>query len=103
MFGVGDKVKCIDASIDADKASEIAQDFQNWITKGEIYTVRGVTDNDGIVVAIWLEGVYNIPKYFKLLSRIQEPAFATWRFRMEEEAVVEEEEYAEEEEFIELL
>lgn len=99
MFEVGDKVKCIDASIDADKAEEIAMDFQNWITKGEIYIIRGITGNDGIVVGIWLEGVYNIPKYFKLLDRIQEPAFATWRFRMEEEAQVTIEEYEEEEEY----
>jgi hypothetical protein len=82
---VGDKVVCINALIDADKLLEISKDFQNWITKDETYTVREILFNDGIVDGILLEEVYNVPKWFKLINRLQEPAFATWRFRKMEE------------------
>ncbi len=78
----GDKVICIDATIDPDKAEEIAKDFEIWITKDKEYTIREILDNNGIVPGILLDEVYNLPKYFKLLGRYQEPAFALWRFRM---------------------
>ncbi|MGI4806072.1 MAG: hypothetical protein ACRYFL_15000 [Janthinobacterium lividum] len=77
----GDKVICIDATIDPEKAEEIAKDFEIWITRDKEYTVREILDNNGIVPGILLDEVYNLPKYFKLLGRNQEPAFATWRFR----------------------
>lgn len=77
----GDKVICINSSIEPGKASEIAQDFQIWITKDKEYTIREILDNDGIVPGILLEEVHNLPKWFKLINRYQEPAFATWRFR----------------------
>ncbi|MGI4750789.1 MAG: hypothetical protein ACRYFB_09155 [Janthinobacterium lividum] len=77
----GDKVICIDATIDPDKAEEIRQDFEIWIAKDKEYTVREILDNNGIVPGILLDEVHNLPKYFKLLNRYQEPAFATWRFR----------------------
>lgn len=72
---------CIDATIDPDKAEEIRQDFEIWIAKDKEYTVREILDNNGIVPGILLDEVHNLPKYFKLLNRYQEPAFATWRFR----------------------
>lgn len=72
---------CIDATIDPEKAEEIAKDFEIWITRDKEYTVREILDNNGIVPGILLDEVYNLPKYFKLLGRFQEPAFATWRFR----------------------
>lgn len=77
----GDKVICIDATIDPEKAEEIAKDFEIWITRDKEYTVREILDNNGIVPGILLDEVHNLPKYFKLLSRFQEPAFALWRFR----------------------
>ncbi|MVN89602.1 hypothetical protein [Mucilaginibacter aquatilis] len=77
----GDKVVCINDKIDADKAEEIRQDFEIWITKDKEYTIREILDNNGIVTGILLEEVHNFPKFFKLINRYQEPAFAIWRFR----------------------
>lgn len=96
----GDKVICINATIDPDKAEEISKDFEIWITKDKEYTIREILDNNGIVPGILLDEVYNLPKYFKLLGRNQEPAFAIWRFRKlnyasQTEAVEEEQELVE--------
>lgn len=96
----GDKVICIDATIDPDKAEEIRKDFEIWITKDKEYTVREILDNNGIVPGVLLDEVHNLPKYFKLLNRFQEPAFALWRFRKlnyasKTEAVEEEKELVE--------
>jgi hypothetical protein len=77
----GDKVICIDASIEPDKAEEIKRDFEIWITKDKEYTIREILDNNGIVPGVLLDEVHNFPKFFKLLNRFQEPAFALWRFR----------------------
>lgn len=76
-----DKIICVNSKIDPDKIEEISKDFENWIEKGVEYTVREVLNNDGIVTGILLDEVHNFPKFFKLLNRVQEPAFATWRFR----------------------
>jgi len=85
---VGDKVLCINAIIDPDKLEEIKKDFENWVTKDEEYTIREVLSNDGIVTGLLLEEIYNYPKFFKLINRFQEPAFATWRFRKLEKASI---------------
>ncbi|WP_342645671.1 hypothetical protein [Mucilaginibacter sp. CSA2-8R] len=77
----GDKVVCINDKIDPDKAEEIKQDFEIWITKDKEYTLREILDNNGIVTGVLLEEVHNFPKFFKLINRFQEPAFAIWRFR----------------------
>jgi hypothetical protein len=77
----GDKVICVDARIDPEKSTEIRQDFEIWVTKDKEYTIREILDNNGIVPGVLLEEVHNFPKYFKLLNRMQEPAFALWRFR----------------------
>ena len=77
----GDKVICVDASIDPQKAEEIKRDFEIWINKDKEYTIREILENKGIVPGVLLEEVHNFPKYFKLIDRIQEPAFAIWRFR----------------------
>jgi hypothetical protein len=77
----GDKVICIDASIEPDKAEEIKRDFEIWITKDKEYTIREIMDNNGIVPGVLLDEVHNFPKFFKLINRMQEPAFAIWRFR----------------------
>lgn len=77
----GDKVICVNATIDPDKAEEIRKDFEIWVTKDKEYTIREILDNNGIVPGVLLDEVHNLPKYFKLLNRYQEPAFALWRFR----------------------
>jgi len=77
----GDKVICVDASIDPEKEEEIRRDFEIWITKDKEYTIREILENNGIVPGVLLDEVHNFPKYFKLIDRMQEPAFAIWRFR----------------------
>ena len=98
----GDKVICIDARIDPEKAEEIKRDFEIWITKDKEYTIREILDNNGIVPGLLLEEVHNFPKYFKLINRFQEPAFALWRFRKLSYAT-ETEEAEQEAELVEIL
>ena len=93
---IGSKVICINDTIDADKIEEIKNDFENWIKKDTVYTIRAILDNDGIVTGVLLEEVYNLPKFFKLLNRYQEPAFATWRFANQKVEVAQLEETYEE-------
>ena len=77
----GDKVVCIDAGIDPGKSDEIRKDFDIWVTKDKEYTIREILDNNGIVPGVLLDEIHNFPKFFKLINRFQEPAFALWRFR----------------------
>ena len=98
----GDRVICIDARIDPEKAEEIRRDFEIWITKDKEYTIREIWENDGIVPGVLLEEVHNFPKYFKLLNRFQEPAFALWRFRKLQYATDQQEE-EHEAELVEIL
>lgn len=93
----GDKVICINAVIDPEKSAEIRNDFEIWITKDKEYTIREILDNNGIVTGVLLDEIHNFPKYFKLIKRYQEPAFAQWRFRKLNYATTEAvEEHAEE-------
>jgi hypothetical protein len=93
----GDKVICIDAKIDPEKSAEIRRDFEIWVTKDTQYTIREILDNNGIVTGVLLDEIHNFPKYFKLINRFQEPAFAQWRFRKLNYATAEAaEEHAEE-------
>lgn len=80
-YDIGDTVYCVDDSIKPEALIELSNDMPNWVTKDKKYTVRGFNDNDGIVVGVLLEEIHNPPKYFKLVNRIQEPAFASWRFK----------------------
>lgn len=77
----GDKVICVNAMIEPEKTEEIRRDFEIWVTKDQEYTIREILDNNGIVPGILLDEIHNFPKYFKLINRFQEPAFAQWRFR----------------------
>ncbi|MCO5936174.1 hypothetical protein NAF17_11560 [Mucilaginibacter sp. RB4R14] len=78
---VGDKVICVNDKIDADKSTEIRRDFEIWIIKDKEYTIREILDNNNIVTGVLLDEVHNFPKFFTLINRYQEPAFAIWRFR----------------------
>lgn len=78
---VGSKVKCVNSKIRPEMLEEVSKDFENWVKEGVVYTVRGLFDNDGIVSGVVLEELCNVPKYFRLIGRVQEPAFATWRFK----------------------
>lgn len=80
-FKIGDKILCINDSVDQDKFLEISRDFQRWVVKGQEYFVRDILFNNGIVTGLLLVDVYNIPIYIKLIDKIQEPAFGTFRFR----------------------
>lgn len=81
MFSIGDKVQCIDDMVAPDKVEITKHIYVNWVKKGEEYTIREVYDNDGIVPGVLLEEVHNFPVEIPLTGKIQEPAFATWRFR----------------------
>lgn len=78
---VGSKVICINDSIDAEKLVEISKDVPNWVKKDEIYTIREILDNDDIVTGVLLEEVSNPKLFFKIINKIQEPAFGLFRFR----------------------
>jgi hypothetical protein len=80
-FYIGDRVVCVDDSIDAERAQAIRKLVPNMVVKDQEYTIRGFQENDGIVLGILLEEITNPNVYIPLINRIQEPAFAEWRFR----------------------
>lgn len=80
MLRNGDKVLCINDTVDRDKAHEIFNDFQRWVEKGKVYYIREILYNKGIVTGVLLKDLYNIPVYLKLIGKKQEPAFGTFRF-----------------------
>jgi hypothetical protein len=77
MLGVGDEVICID-----DKRPDgwTAEHFPQWVVVDAKYTIREILDNDNIAVGVLLEELINPEVFISLLGRIQESAFATWRF-----------------------
>ena len=85
---INQKVKCVNAYIDPNKREEISKDFQNWVVEGEVYTLREVLHNDGIVTGVLLNEIHNKPLFFKSLNRVQEPAFGLFRFDYFEEEVL---------------
>ena len=91
MLEIGERVICIDSAKKPHTREELEKDMPNWVVKDEKYTIRGFTSNKGIVDGLWLEEIKNPHKYFKLIDRIQECCFATWRFRKLEPAEMEEE------------
>lgn len=99
---VGVKVICVDSSMQPHTVEELKRDVPNWVVKGKKYTVRDIVDHD-FVVGIRVEEITNTPIYFKVINKVIEPCFASWRFRELEEDEVEEEEEVGVEEFEEVL
>lgn len=81
MFEIGEQVVCINASMQAHTIEELSKDVPNWIVQDKKYIIRGFNENDGIVLGVLLEEVVNPIRFFKLINKFQEPAFAEWRFR----------------------
>jgi len=84
MFDIGDKVVCIDSSMQTHVVEELKKDCPNWIKKDNIYTIRAIIDLD-FVVGVYLEEVSNPPKWFKVVNKFMEPTFRINRFRKIEE------------------
>lgn len=83
------RLVCVDDSIKFDQIVFVSEVYQQWVKKGEEYTVRQVLENDGIVTGVLLNEVVNEPIWQKLLGRYQEPAFRLNRFSEVDETVVE--------------
>jgi hypothetical protein len=97
---IGVEVICIDDSIKPEALIELSNDVPNWVVRGRKYIVRDIMYNDNIATGILLEEVVNPKKYFHLLGRVQEPAFAQWRFAFSKEK---QEEIKEEETILETV
>jgi len=80
MFNIGDKVVCIDSSMQLHTVEELRRDVPNWVKQGQQYTIRDIVDSD-FVVGVRLEEITNPMRHFKLIGKYMEPAFATFRFR----------------------
>jgi hypothetical protein len=78
---VGKKVVCVDASIKPGKEDFVKYAFPSWIKEGQIYTVRAIVENQGIVPGMYLKEVVNPSIYIHLIKTHQEPAFRLDRFR----------------------
>ncbi len=77
----GAKILCIDDGIKPEMMVTICNYYNNWVKKGNTYTVRQILQNDDIVHGVLLEEVRNEPIYIELIGRKQEPAFGMFRFR----------------------
>ena len=87
---------CIDDSVKAEFAKDKEILFQEWVVKGEKYTIREYLSNDGIVDGVLLEELHNKSFYQPLLGRAQESGFRLSRFReLEDDKVMSKEEVEE--------
>jgi hypothetical protein len=87
---VGKKVVCIDDSIKPGKEEFVKYAFPAWIRKDQIYTIRAIVENQGIVPGMLLKEVVNPSIYIHLVKAYQEPAFRLDRFRELEDSELEE-------------
>lgn len=78
---VGSRVVCVDSSVRSEHIDNKIKLFQQWVEKDKHYTIREILNNDDIVDGVLLEEIVNDLVYQPLLNRVQEPAFAMWRFR----------------------
>lgn len=88
---VGKRYKCVDASIKPEAVDWQKAFCPNWVKEGATYTVRQITDHDGIVEGVLLEEIVNPVSYNLFMSMPLEPHFALWRFADTAEESVEEE------------
>jgi len=74
-------------------------------TKGKKYTIRNIYDNEGIVVSVTLEEIFNPTFSIPLINKIRELAFKADRFAPfeEEESEFSDEELEEVEAFLESI
>ena len=84
---VGKRYKCVDASIKPEAVEWQRAFCPNWVKEGETYTVRQLTDHDGIVEGVLLEEIVNPVAYNMFMDRPLEPHFALWRFAETQESV----------------
>jgi hypothetical protein len=77
MLGVGDEVICIG---DNRPVGWTSSTYPQWVVKGKKYIIREILDNDDIVVGVLLVELRNPKTFITLIGKVQEPAFATWRF-----------------------
>lgn len=84
MFKINDRVICIDSSMQSHTVAELKKDMPNWVIKDKQYIIRDIVDSD-FVVGVRLEEITNPLRWFKLVNKYMEPAFALWRFRKIEE------------------
>lgn len=89
-LGIGDTVLCIDSSIKPGMEEFVSEAYLNWVKEGKEYTVRGFTEDNGIVTGIYLEEILNFPIYIHLIDKVQEPAFRINRFVKTQSASIEE-------------
>jgi hypothetical protein len=93
---INDIVLCIDDSIKPGMEEFVFEAYLNWIRKGKEYTVRGFTEDNGIVTGVYLEEILNFPIYIHLIDKVQEPAFRLSRFVKTQSAIIEESDEVEE-------
>jgi hypothetical protein len=82
----GDKVVCIDDVMRDEVIPTVVKYYKNWVKRDDIYTVRDIVDNDGIVFGILLHEIRNERIYIELIDKVQEPAFGMFRFRVVQES-----------------
>lgn len=93
MIQLGTKVICVDDSLkEGLNMEEFHKDFEQWVKKGEEYTIRQINDNNGLVTSVLLEEIKNPIRYFHSINNFQESSFRIDRFRELESAVMELEE-----------
>lgn len=97
---VGSRVVCVDSSVRPEHLESKNKLFQQWVEKENKYRIRDFVFNDDIVTGVLLEEIVNDVVYQPLLKRVQEPAFALWRFRELEDDMVVEEVFEESNEYV---
>jgi hypothetical protein len=80
-FSVGDRVVCIDDSMQPEAVEHLKRLVPNWVKKNNKYTIREIKTNRGIATGVLLEEIDNPIVFIELVGGFQEPAFAEWRFR----------------------
>ena len=80
-FNIGDRVVCIDDSMQPHTVEELKKNVPNWVKKNDEYTIRAIHSNRGIVTGLLLEEIDNPILFFSIIGKHQEPSFAEYRFR----------------------